>query len=79
MVRKDFLDTEGLEYVLNKIIGKINESVRSVNVTQLDPSQEPTASVVDGVLKLGIPGSVTDEHINNLIDAKLKAIKDGTY
>lgn len=79
MVRKGFLDAEGLEYVLNKIIGKINESVKSVEIAQLDSSQEPTASIVDGVLKLGIPGSVTDEHINSLIDAKLKAVKDGTY
>ena len=79
MVRKGFLDREGLEYVLNKIVEKINESVKSVEVTQLDPSQEPTASVVGGVLKFGIPGSVTDEHINSLIDAKLKAVKDNTY
>ncbi len=75
MVHKGFLDTQGLEYVLNKIIGKINESVKNVEVVQLDSSQEPTVNVVNGVLKLGIPGSVTDEHINNLIDAKLKAIK----
>lgn len=71
MVDKKFLDKEGLEYVYNKILKKISESIKSVEISTLDSSQEPTATITDGVLKLGIPGSVTDEHINNLIDAKL--------
>lgn len=75
MVDKKFLDKEGLEYVCDKILKKIDGSVKNVEISTIDFSQALTATIVDGVLKLGIPGPVTDEHINNLIDAKLNAVK----
>lgn len=75
MVDKKFLDKEGLEYVYNKILKKISGSVKSVEISTIDFSQAPTATIVDGVLKLGIPCPVTDEHINSLIDEKLNAVK----
>lgn len=75
MVDKKFLDKEGLEYVCDKILKKIDGSVKSVEISTIDFSQAPTATIVDGDLKLGIPGPVTDEYINSLIDAKLNAVK----
>lgn len=74
MVDKKFLDKEGLEYVCDKIFKKISGSVKSVELHTLAPSQEPTATITDGMLKLGIPSSVTDEHINELIEAKLSSM-----
>ena len=74
-------------------------TITGTTATSLEAGQEPTASIVNGVLELGIPkgeqgprgeagpqgpkgepgDGASDEHINNLIDAKLGVITNGSY
>ena len=65
-------------------------TITGATATLLEAGQEPTASIVNGVLELGIPkgekgdkgepgNSASDEHVNSLIDAKLGVITNGSY